>query len=78
MNWTSGGSGRIVLAWSGFDKQEERWQELPRRWERQELLAGNGELTDRVFVAESELQAVGLVEIERILVKDLDVHLPFL
>lgn len=32
--------------------------------------------TDGVFVAESELEAVGLVLVEWVLVQDLDVHLP--
>ena len=35
-------------------------------------------LTDRVLVTEGKLQPISLVQIKRILVKDLDVHLPFL
>jgi hypothetical protein len=35
-------------------------------------------LTDRVLVTEGEFQPISLVQIKRILVKDLDVHLPFL
>lgn len=35
-------------------------------------------LTDRILVTEGELQPISLVQIKRILVKDLDVHLPFL
>lgn len=35
-------------------------------------------LTNRVLVTEGKLQAISLVEIKWILVKDLDVHLPFL
>lgn len=46
--------------------------ELPR------LTAEEMGLTNRVLVTEGKLQAISLVEIKWVIVKDLDVHLPFL
>lgn len=35
-------------------------------------------LTNRVFVAEGELEPVDLVLVQRIVIQNLDIHLPFL
>jgi hypothetical protein len=35
-------------------------------------------LTDGILVAEGEFQSVRLVEVERVVIEDLNVHLPFL
>jgi hypothetical protein len=34
-------------------------------------------LTDRIFRPKGEFESVGLVLVERVVVKDLNVHLPF-
>jgi hypothetical protein len=34
-------------------------------------------LTDWIFLSEGEFQAIGLVLVERVVVQDFDVHLPF-
>lgn len=66
MNWTSGGSGRV----------SEEFVEI-FTWKKVASGMGGCSLTDWVFVVEGELESVGLVFVDWVVVEDFDVHLPF-
>ena len=65
MNWTSGGSTT-----STSQPEKPPWRSGEEMVQQR--------LTNRVFVAEGELEPVDLVLVQRIVIQNLDIHLPFL
>lgn len=71
MNWTSGGSVHPYSLIFGLRSRGSCMSIRERK------VKGGQKDTDRIFLAEGELKTVDLVLVQRVVVEDADVHLPF-